>query len=560
MIDEVLKDEHDFTVDEEMITEPDMLSHPKTAAEARERWRQRVKYDLLVLKSDKKEGQEARDKLSRRYHSFAKRMKQTDSDDLLEMFLTAFTTGFDPHTTYMSASSYDDFIIMMRLNLEGIGAALQVDDGYTVVTKVIPGGAASKHGKLKPEDKIIAVGTTENAEMVDVIDMKLRDVVKMIRGKAGTKVRLKIIPAGVKEAVTYTIVRARVELKDSEAQGKIFKEGQKPDGSPYKFGVIDLPSFYMDMDAARLGKLDYKSTTRDVRKILEDFKKEGVDSIVLDLRKNGGGSLTEAIDLTGLFIDKGPVVQVKDSGDRVQHYDDRNAGLAWEGPLVVLTSKFSASASEILAGAIQDYNRGLVVGDEATHGKGTVQSLLNLGGQLFSNLPNPPNLGALKITMQQFYRPNGDSTQKRGVLADVPLPSITTHMDVGEGDLDYAIEFDKVPEAKYTKYSMTGSEVIVKLKRRSLARRRVNKDFEKLNRNIDRYLKQKAKNSVTLNEKKFFDQRKDLDADKEEEKAFEGASNEDAETIKRDFYLDEVIDITLDYMLELKSKGLAKAS
>ncbi|MFT7643677.1 MAG: carboxyl-terminal processing protease, partial [Pirellulaceae bacterium] len=342
MIDEVLKDEHDFTVDEEMITEPDMLSHPKTAAEARERWRQRVKYDLLVLKSDKKEGQEARDKLSRRYHSFAKRMKQTDSDDLLEMFLTAFTTGFDPHTTYMSASSYDDFIIMMRLNLEGIGAALQVDDGYTVVTKVIPGGAASKHGKLKPEDKIIAVGTTENAEMVDVIDMKLRDVVKMIRGKAGTKVRLKIIPAGVKEAVTYTIVRARVELKDSEAQGKIFKEGQKPDGSPYKFGVIDLPSFYMDMDAARLGKLDYKSTTRDVRKILEDFKKEGVDSIVLDLRKNGGGSLTEAIDLTGLFIDKGPVVQVKDSGDRVQHYDDRNAGLAWEGPLVVLTSKFSA--------------------------------------------------------------------------------------------------------------------------------------------------------------------------------------------------------------------------
>ncbi|MFT5527026.1 MAG: carboxyl-terminal processing protease, partial [Pirellulaceae bacterium] len=471
MIDEILKEDHDFNVDEEMVTEPDMLAHPKDPTEAKERWRKRIKYDLLVLKSDKTEGQEARDKLSRRYHSFAKRMNQTDSDDLLEMFLTAFTTGFDPHTTYMSASSYDDFIIMMRLNLEGIGAALQVDDGYTVVTKVIPGGAASKHGKLKPEDKIIAVGTTEDAEMVDVVDMKLRDVVKMIRGKSGTKVRLRVLPAGgATEAVTYTIVRARVELKDSEAQGKIFEEGQKPNGSPFKFGVIDLPSFYMDMDAARLGKLDYKSTTRDVAKILEGFKKEGIDAVVLDLRKNGGGSLTEAIDLTGLFIDKGPVVQVKDSAGRVQHYDDRNAGLAWDGPLVVLTSKFSASASEILAGAIQDYDRGLVVGDEATHGKGTVQSLLNLGSQLFSNLPNPPNLGALKITMQQFYRPNGHSTQKRGVLADVPLPSITTHMDVAEGDLDYALEFDQIPEASYTKYSMTNSDMIVKLKQRSQAR------------------------------------------------------------------------------------------
>ena len=362
-----------------------MAEYAKNRDEAFDRWRKRIKYDLLVLKTEDVTGEEAIDRLDRRYTSYAKRMHQFSSDDLLEMYLSAITTSFDPHTNYMSPSSLENFNISMKLNLEGIGAALMMTDGYTVVSKVIPGGAADKNGKLQPEDRIVSVGQGDDGEMVDVVDMNLNDVVKLIRGKAGTVVRLGVKPAGSNDVETYTITRAQIELKDSEARSEIIPVRQRPDGQPYQVGVIDLPSFYMDMTAARRGLTDFKSTTRDVRRILEDFNEKNVDVVVLDLTRNGGGSLTEAINLTGLFIDEGPVVQVKDSDNHVQHYDDLERGMVWKGPLVVLTSKFSASASEILAGAIQDYGRGIVVGDQATHGKGTVQSLLDLGSQLFDS-------------------------------------------------------------------------------------------------------------------------------------------------------------------------------
>jgi carboxyl-terminal processing protease len=292
---------------------------------------------------------------------------------------------------------------------------------------------------------------------------------------------------------------------------------------------------------------------------LADFRDKGVDLVILDLRKNGGGSLTEAINLTGLFIDKGPVVQVKDPDGTVQHYDDLDAGMAWEGPLVVVTSKFSASASEIFAGAIQDYHRGLVVGDETTHGKGTVQSLLDLGSQLF-RIPNPPNFGALKITMQQFYRPSGDSTQKRGVLADVVLPSVTTHMDVGEADLDYALDFDRVPAAKFEPLSMVTPDIVVALRARSAARREQSEGFQKLLKRIERYKEQKARNTVPLNEEKFFADRGDLDAEKEEQKQFEEQQNGDGESIQRNYYLDEVIAMSLDYYNVLHGGKIAQAT
>ena len=241
-------------------------------------------------------------------------------------------------------------------------------------------------------------------------------------------------------------------MKDSEARGQVFDAGRQANGKPYKVGVINLPSFYMDMTGARQGRADYKSTTRDVKNILVDFKQKGVDAVVMDLRTNGGGSLTEAISLTGLFIYDGPVVQVKDAGGHVTPYVDPDPDIDWNGPLVVVISKFSASASEIFAGAIQDYNRGLIVGDKSTHGKGTVQSLLNLGERLFP-VPNAPKMGELKITMQQFYRPGGDSTQRRGVVSDVELPSISTHLkDVSEADLDYSLPFDKVPPQPFKKF------------------------------------------------------------------------------------------------------------
>ena len=567
-IDELIEEEFDFTQNEFMVTDSDKLQYPANDQAARERWRLRIKYDLLVLKGDKMEERAARDKLHRRYQSFAKWMLQTDADELLEMYLTAFTSSYDPHTTYMSPSSLENFRILMRLNLEGIGAALQFEDGYTKVSKIIPGGAADKLGKLKPEDRIVGVGEGETGEIVDVVDMKLNDVVQLIRGRAGSTVRLKVIPAGATESQIYSITRAQIELKDSEAKGEVILQpapganGGDGTANQYKIGVISLPSFYMDMegarDDARRRADDFKSTTRDVRKILEGFNQQGVDAVVLDLRRNGGGSLTEAINLTGLFIDRGPVVQVKGSDDRIQAYDDTEAGMVWNGPLVVLTSKFSASASEILAGAIQDYQRGLVIGDSATHGKGTVQSLLDLGSQLF-RIPNPPNLGALKLTMQQFYRPGGDSTQKRGVVADVKLPSITDQMDVSEADLDFAMEFDQIPPARFRRLNMVSPEIVQELTTRSQARIAQCADFAKLNRNIDRYLEQKARKQVPLNEATFFAERAELDADKEDEKLLEEQNEGTDEVVKRDFYFNEILALTHDYVRLLQQQRIARA-
>ena len=311
------------------------------------------------------------------------------------------------------------------------------------------------------------------------------------------------------------------------------------------------------MSGARNGVRNFKSTTRDVRRILQDFNSKNVDCVVLDLRRNGGGSLTEAINLTGLFIDKGPIVQVKDVNGRIQIYDDER-GMVWSGPLVVMTSKFSASASEILAGAIQDYRRGIIVGDEATHGKGTVQSLLDLGSQIF-RIPDPPNLGALKITMQQFYRPNGDSTQKRGVLADVALQSLTSQMDVGEADLDYAIEFDRIPAASFGKDDFVNSELLSELKARSVARRNESEDFQKLDKNIRRYREQKDKKIVTLNEEKFLAEREELDAEREEEKHFEEQfENADRPVFDRNFYTEEVLAVAIDYLELMKEHRFAK--
>ncbi len=558
-IDELLKEDFDFTKDEVLTTNWDKQEFPKDAAEAKDRWRKLLKYDLLVLKTDKEEKAKKDDpktRLSRRYHSFAKRMHQTDEDELLEMYLTSLTSSFDPHTTYMSPSSLENFRIMMSLNLDGIGAQLKVEDGYTVIDKIVAGGAAEKNGQLKVQDRVIQVGQGEEGELVDVVDMKLNDVVKQIRGRAGSIVRLGVIPAAGGEMQTIKITRARIELKDSEARGKIVEEGKKADGSPYKVGYIDLPSFYMDMEAARAGGA-FKSTTVDVKKILDDFNTKGVDALILDLRKNGGGSLTEAISLTGLFIEDGPVVQVKDPDGRVQHYDDLDRDVTWKGPMVVLTSKFSASASEILAGAIQDYGRGLIVGDTSTHGKGTVQSLLDVGPQLY-RVKDPPNLGALKLTMQQFYRPNGDSTQKRGVLADVVLPAITDHMDVSEGDLDYALNFDKVPAAQFTRLDKVPPTLIAELKNLTVSRQVKSEDFIKQARNIERYEDFKKKKEYPLSEEKFLARRAELDSEKEEEKAI-GEDSDNKEVFKRTFYENEAVAITLDYVRLLNKEKVAAA-
>lgn len=558
-VQELLNGKFDFTKDEQIVIDGDMANYPRSPAEARDRWRRRLKYDLLVLESDKTTGKKAVDKLRRRYSSFASRMHQTDGHELLEMYLTSFTSSYDPHTTYMSPATLENFRILMRLNLEGIGAALRVDDGYIVVSEIIPNGAADKHGKLKPEDRIVSVGQGLEGEMEDVVDRKLTDVVKLIRGKAGTIVRLGVTGATGGETKIYKITRARIELKDSEARGVIRPAGKKANGKPFKVGVINLPSFYMDMEAAQRNERDYKSTTRDVRRILDDFGRQGVDVVLLDLRRNGGGSLTEAINLTGLFIDEGPVVQVKDSGGRIQHFDDEDEGMAWSGPLVVATSKFSASASEIFAGAIQDYRRGIVVGDAATHGKGTVQTLLDLGSQVF-RINNPPNLGALKITMQQFYLPKGASTQKRGVLADIVLPSLSTHMDVGEADLDFAIEFDRIPALDVDNYGRVSERMLAPLRAKSAVRRGGSDKFRKLLKDIERYKEQKKKKKVSIKRDVFLAERKELNAEKEDEKTLENQGKSQDKVFADNFYNQELLSIAADYTEMLQTNRQSRNS
>jgi carboxyl-terminal processing protease len=551
LIERLLNTPQDFTKEESIITDRDATSWAKNEAESEDLWRKRIKYDLLVQKMEKTPDAEAKDRLLRRYRSFARRMHQMTADELLETYLTSLTASLDPHTSFMSPGTLENFEISMRLQLDGIGASLRGEDGYTSVAEVVPGGAADRDGRLKAKDRIVGVGQGTEGEIEDVVDMNLNDVVKKIRGKRGTVVRIKLIPVGQTAPKIYDIIRDKIELKDSEARGEVIEHGKKPDGSPYRMGVINLPSFYMDMEAARQGQADYKSTTRDCRKLIDEFRQKGVDCVVLDLRNNGGGSLPEAISLTGLFIDRGPVVQVKNKDKTVRVYDDEDPGVAWSGPLVVLTNKFSASASEIVAGAIQDYGRGVIIGDSATHGKGTVQTLLDLGRQLFQRFENAPTLGAIKITMQQFYRPSGDSTQLHGVKSDVELPSITTHLPVGESDLDYAVAFDRLPAATFAGTGRLNDAMLKTLREQSRGRINGNAEFQKLAKDIERYERRKKEKTISLVEAEFERQWNEGKAAEDEEKKLEEMESPKRPVVKRDFYFDEAMNVVVDYLLSL---------
>jgi carboxyl-terminal processing protease len=552
----MLDGDFDFNLDESIVIDPDETTYATTPQESNDRWRKQIKYAILDLKDEGKEGAEAIEQLRRRYNRYAVRWKGTDSDDILEMYLTAVTTAYDPHSTYMSPRTLKEFEMSMQLSLDGIGAQLREKDGSTIITRVIPGGAAEKHGKLKTDDVIVSVGQDDGGQMIDIVEMPLTKVVEQIRGRAGTVVRLGVKPGGVGNVEIYEITRARIELSESAARGKVIDHTDPTTGQTMKLGYINLPSFYLDMDAARKGGNNFRSSTRDVREILLDFQKQGVEGVVLDLKLNGGGSLTEAINLTGLFIDLGPVVQVKNSDGSVQKYDDTEAGTVWDGPLVVLTSKFSASASEILAGAIQDYGRGIVVGDPATHGKGSVQTLMDLAQQIRFNRAN---FGALKVTLQQFYLPDGESTQLEGVHADVMLPSVTAKMDISEGDLDFALKHDKIPAASHEQYGMVPRDLLESIRVRSIDRISKNKEFDELQKRIDLYVEQKELHTLSVNEEKFMARRKELNAQKEEEEK-EMEQQLGTEVVYRDdFYNNEVMNIARDYVDGLKKQNLAQA-
>ena len=575
--------EHNFTLDETMVRDPDKMVYATSVAEANERWRKRVKYDMLLQITDDVTQEEAIEKLHKRYRSIRRNWEQTDSDELLEMFLSALTMSFDPHSSYMSPNTLENFTIQMRLELNGIGASLQSQYGETIVKRLVPGGAADKDGRLAIDDVITGVAQGNSEDFTDIVEMKINDVVQLIRGKPGTVVRLEVMPADKSGRKVYDITRARIELKDSEARSEIIERGsgasdqsnaakptgkvvEKPvaDGTVRKIGIISLPSFYMDMEGRRSGNPNYKSTSRDVRMLLEDFNRQRVDLVVMDLRFNGGGSLPESVQTTGLFVDQGPIVQVKLPTGQIQPYPDDVPGMVWSGPLMVLINKFSASASEIFAGAIQDYGRGIVVGDHATHGKGTVQQLNELGAKIMP--VHPPNYGALKMTIQQFYRPGGDSTQNRGVVSDLELPYRTTYLEgIGESDLDYALEFDQVAPLPHINYPNASAQVISELIQRSEQRREKSEFFVEERRRIDKLLQRQAEATVTLNKEKFLAEREEINSEKDKEEIFDELQEDDrpvfplADGNPIAPYNEEVVAIALDYIELLGGNRVAVA-
>ncbi len=469
--------------------------------------------------------------------------------DIIEFYLTSLAGVYDPHSSYMSPKTVEDFNINMSLSLVGIGATLSLVDGYTKIMSLVPGGPADQEKHLEPNDRIIAVAQG-NGEPVDIIDMPLTKVVRLIRGEENTKVRLTVLKASkglnsVPEIIE--IIRNNVLLKQSEAHGEI-KEKQTENGVK-KIGVIYLPSFYCDFEAFRRGDENCKSTTTDIRKIIADFKEKKVDAIVLDLRSNGGGSLYEAVALTGLFIYSGPIVQVKNSAGGIIVQPDPDKNLVYGGPLAVMVNRFSASASEILAAAIQDYSRGVIIGDSHTHGKGTVQTVLDLKDvTTYYNLSVPP--GSVKITTQKFYRINGESTQIKGVSSDVVFPSYTDTMETGEKFLDHALPWDTIPAREYPVCENI-RKIIPELAKKSQERIAKSKDFELLAKDIEIYDKMKKEKTLSLNEEKrwkMYAEEKNL---LEQQTSLMKMEEGDLEKVKddkkqKDIYMDEAVNVVVD--------------
>jgi carboxyl-terminal processing protease len=574
-VNQLIDEEHDFTVDESMTIDAKDMPYASSTAELDERWRKRIKYDLLSMKlekkGDKKKGSktqpevdpnapfdiaEARSRLHKRYKTLYDNYRGTEGEEVAEWYLTSLCTVFDPHTSYMSPRTLKEFDISMRLKLEGIGAALKVEDGYTIVNSIVPGGAAANDGRLKINDKIIGVANG-TADFVDTVEMKLTKVVDMIRGKAGTTVRLKVQTADTGEVKVYDIKRAQVELKQQEVKGEIIDAATRIPGARGKIGVIRIPSFYRDFQGADNNDANFASTARDVSRELARFKAAGgVDAILIDLRFNGGGALTEAIDVSGLFVNAGPVVQVKTQSGKpkVLSYDENNGDV--KTPLVVVTNRLSASASEIFAGVIKDYGRGLVVGDSRTHGKGTVQSVMPVGPKVLP-IFNKPQLGAVKLTIQQFYRVNGQSTQKLGVPSDITLPSLLDHMDLGEEFLDNAMPFDKIEAARHSMYNLTAKDLVTSLADASKKRVEADADFQRINSDIEKYLSRKQRKSISLNEQELRKERVE-EEQKTREKAESGDESGDEPVFADNAYNKELLSITLDYLQGLSEKKTAR--
>ncbi len=497
-VKELLKGDYKFASDRTIEIDRKNSPWPKDEADADRIWRERVEGELLQETLNQHAVDPPVKTLTRRYDQILRNLHEQTKEDIVKSFLTVLAQTYDPHSEYMSRSELENFSINMRLSLVGIGAVLHSEEGYAKIMELVPGGPASKDGRLKVGDRVTAVAQGDKA-FVDAVDMKLDKVVEMIRGKKDTQVRLQVAPASANDPSVRKVIeikRDEIKLKEQEARAEIV-ERPGPAGRRMRIGWIVLPSFYADMEHS--GAAGAKSTTKDVLALINRLKQENVQGIVMDLRRDGGGSLEEAVNLTGLFIKKGPVVQAKDSNGSIHISKDRDSSVAWDGPLIVCTNRLSASASEIFAAALQDYNRAVIVGDQSTFGKGTVQTMLEIG-RIMPFLGSGNNeAGALKLTIQKFYRIAGGSTQLRGVESDVKLPSPYDHAEIGESALKGPLPYDTVDPVPFDRCDkpLFKSE----LRERSAARVAVDPEFGYINEDLLKTKKRIVENRISLNEK-----------------------------------------------------------
>lgn len=462
-------------------------------------WDRRLKSALLNLKLADRTLEQAVETLTKRYTAQRNRAQQSESDDVFQTFANALANSYDPHTSYFSPRVSENFQINMSLSLEGIGAVLQTEDEFTKIVSLVPAGPADKSGQLSPADLIVGVAQGEDGEFADVVGMRLDDVVQLIRGPKNSVVRLETIPAGSKEGASrriVSLVRSKVQLEEQAAKSRVIRIDRE--GREYKMGIIEVPTFYIDFAALQQGDANYRSTTRDVAVLIEELKQQEVDGLIIDLRDNGGGSLREANELVGLFISRGPTVQIRDANGRVDVLGDYDPNTLWTGPLTVVINRLSASASEIFAGAIQDYRRGLVVGSR-TFGKGTVQTL------------RPLEHGQIKLTTAKFYRISGESTQHEGVVPDISFPNMIDEDEIGESALEFALPWDQVRPVRYGRYS-TLDRWLPELNNRYQARTTDDPDFNHMREALELVNEQKALKELPLNEEKLRQQRDRFDA------------------------------------------------
>lgn len=493
---DLLKRQFDFSEQENYAYNREKANWAKSENEVNDIWRKRVKNDWLRLKLAGKDDKAIRETLDKRYDNILNRLGKLNQEDVFQLFLNAYATSVDPHTNYFAPRAAENFNIAMRLSLIGIGAVLQQRDEYTIIRELVPGGPAALSGKLKVGDKIVGVGQGESGNFVDVLGWRLDDVVALVRGNKDSIVRLDILPVDAGQDgqhKTVTLGRKKISMEEQSAKKTILTV---PDGEvTRRVGVISLPTFYQDFEARAKGDKDFKSATRDVVRILGELKKEKVDSILVDLRNNGGGSLNEAVELTGLFIDKGPVVMQRNSEGRVQVESDMRAGYEWNGPMGVLINRGSASASEIFAAAIQDYGRGVIIG-EGSFGKGTVQTLVNLDQATKSN---KAQLGELKMTIAQFFRVNGGTTQLRGVTPDVTFAALSDGENFGEASYDNALPWTSIKPAEFTPFADL-HEHFPALQTRHQARIAKDRDFQFLQEDMAEFRRLQKEESISLNE------------------------------------------------------------